>query len=375
MSWVSGASYLDPARQTRRINLYCVTHTMSYTLGQDGQPAEARPPAEIAVTRGPVVESRHLASLAVVDSDGRVVLQAGDIERPVYPRSAIKPLQTLALIESGAAAAYALGDAEIALACASHGGEPRHVETVAAWLAAIGCATDDLECGAHEPNAQAAARDLLRGGGTPSALHNNCSGKHTGFLAVARHLGHPTAGYIRFDHPVQQSVLGILESLTGLDLSDAPRGIDGCGIPTIAVPLGHLALAMARFADPADQPERRQEACARIRRAIAAEPFMVAGSGRFGTRVMAITGARALIKSGAEGVCCAALPELGFGVALKVHDGAERAAEALVGDLLCRFGVLDAEAEDELGRLLYFPVRNRVKLVVGAIKVADGAGL
>jgi L-asparaginase II len=331
--------------------------------------AEAANPLLVEVTRGPMVESRHRAAFAVADPGGRVVLHAGDIARPVYPRSAIKPLQALAVLETGAAEAFELGEAEIALACASHGGEPRHVDIVANWLRRIGCSVDDLECGAHLPSTEQAMIDLIAGGAQPSALHNNCSGKHAGLLSVARHLGYPTAGYIAEQHPVQQRVLGILESMTGRDLGQAPRGIDGCGIPTLGVPLGNLALAMARLAQPDDQPEARQAAAVRVRRAMAAEPFLVAGSGRFCTAVMEVAGERALIKTGAEGVYCAALTELGLGVALKVDDGAGRAAEVLIGRLLLQLGAIgEAEAKPLAGRLSP-PVLNRVGRPVGELRV------
>jgi L-asparaginase II len=333
------------------------------------------PPVIIEVTRGSLVESRHLASLAVVDPEGRVVLRAGDLERLVYPRSAIKPVQALALVETGAAEAYGLGDREIALACASHNGEPRHVELASAWLGTIGCSVDDLECGTQMPYGERDTAALFRAGQQPSAAYNNCSGKHAGFLSVARHLGHPTAGYIRYEHPVQQRILGLLEGMTGLDLGEAPWGTDGCGVPTIGMPLGNLALAMARLADPADQPEPRQAACARVRRAMAAEPFLVAGSGRFCSRVMAQTGESALIKTGAEGVYCGTLTDLGLGVALKVHDGATRAAEVLMGEVLRRFGLLDGQSGDDLGRFLDFPVLNRVKLTVGHVRLAEDTPL
>ncbi len=332
-------------------------------------PAETANPPLVEVTRGPMVESRHRAAFAVADPGGTVVLHAGDITRPVYPRSAIKPLQALALLETGAAEAFELGDAEIALACASHGGEPRHVEAVADWLARIGCSVGDLECGAHLPSTEQAMIDLVAGGGRPSALHNNCSGKHAGFLSVARHLGYPTAGYIAYEHPVQQRVLGILESMTGLDLGGAPRGIDGCGIPTLGVPLGNLALAMARLAAPDDQPEARQAAAARVRQAMATEPFLVAGSGRFCTKVMELAGERALVKTGAEGVYCAALTTLGLGVALKIDDGAGRAAEVLMGRLLLRLGAIgDAEA-GALAGTFRPPVLNRAGRRVGELRV------
>ncbi len=187
-------------------------------------------------------------------------------------------------------------------------------------------------------------------------------------MTLARHLGLPTQGYIRYEHGVQQRVLGTLEIMTGLDLGTAPRGVDGCGIPVIAMALGNLALAMARFADPADQPESRQTACARIRAAMIAEPFMVAGSGRFCTRVISETGGRALVKTGAEGVYCGALTDEGLGIALKIDDGAGRAAEVAMAGLLVRFGLIDAGHE-----LCRPQLRNRSGTVVGELRpAADG---
>jgi len=326
-------------------------------------------PVTIEVTRGDLVESRHRAAFAVVDSAGHVVLAAGDIERPVYARSSAKPLQALPLVESGAAAAFDVSDAEVALACASHAGEPRHVAAVRAWLARLGLGEDDLECGPQLPAHHAALLAFLQEGGRADAVHNNCSGKHTGFLTLARHLGVPTRGYIRYEHPVQQRILGVLEAMTGLDLGAAPRGIDGCGIPVIGIPVGNWALAFARLADPHDQPVARQAACARIRAAMVAEPFMVAGTGRYSTRLMEAAGGRIVAKGGAEGFYCAALPELGLGVAIKAEDGADRAAEITLGQILRRLRVLgDGNAE-----FLEAPIRNRAGLRVGKIRPASEA--
>jgi L-asparaginase II len=334
---------------------------------------EPAAPIEVEVTRGGAVESRHWVSAVVVDTEGRVVLRAGETVEPVYGRSAIKPLQALGFVESGAAAAIGASDAEVALACASHSGEARHVAGVAAWLERIGCSGADLECGPHLPYHPEAAARMLRAGETPGAIHNNCSGKHSGFLSLARHQGWETAGYVDFAHPVQQRVLGILESMTGLDLSHAPRGIDGCGIPTIAIPLGNMALAMARLAVPDDQPERRQAACARIRAAMAAEPFMVGGSDSFCSKVMAAAKGKALVKTGAEGVYCGAFPELGLGVALKCRDGATRGAEAAIGHLLGRLGVLDEAETAALSGLLEPDIANRAGRLVGKIRIANGS--
>jgi L-asparaginase II len=332
-------------------------------------------PVLVEVTRGTMTESRHRGSVAVVDAHGKVVLSIGDIEQAVYPRSAIKPIQALPLIETGAADAFGVTDEEIALACASHNGEPAHVERVMAWLARIGLGVDDLECGASMPATAEAQRALILTGARATAAHDNCSGKHAGFLTVAKHMEVKTRGYVALAHPVQQRVLGTLEQMAGLDLSNAPHGTDGCGIPVIGVPLVNLALAMARLADPHDQPERRQAACARLRQAMAAHPFLIAGTDRFCTRVIERCGERALVKTGAEGVYCAALGEHGLGVALKVDDGARRASEVVMGALLVKLGVLDATARAALADTLHLAVLSRSGSRVGEIRLASGTPL
>ena len=334
------------------------------------QAAETANPLAVEVTRGSMVESRHRAAVAVVDAAGTVVRAWGDIARPVYGRSAIKPFQALPLIESGAADRFGVSVPEIALACASHSGEPRHVAAVAAWLARIGLTPDDLECGSHLPIADGAMREFICSGAPLTALYNNCSGKHTGFLATAVHLGEPPRGYIRYEHPVQQRILGVLEQICGLDLGGSPRGVDGCGIPVIGIPLGNIALGMARLADPGDLPPSRAAAARRITAAMAAEPFMVAGTGRFCTVVMQALGGKAVIKTGAEGVYCAALPDQGLGVALKVDDGAGRAAEVAMGAILVHLGVLDEDVRRQLADTLTPPVPNRAGLETGRIRPA-----
>jgi L-asparaginase II len=327
-------------------------------------------PLMVEVTRGSLVESRHRAAVAVVDPDGKVVGRWGDIDRPIYGRSAIKPLQALPMIESGAADRYGLGTAEIALACASHNGEPGHVGPVQAWLDRIGCAIADLECGPQAPTHDPTIETLITTGRKPSAIHNNCSGKHTGFLCTARHLGEPTHGYIDYEHPVQQRILGGLEQMTGLRLNDAPRGIDGCGIPVIGIPLGNIAMAMARLADPQDLPPARAAAARRIVSAMTAEPFMVAGTAQFCTVLMKTTGSKVAIKGGAEGVYTAALPTLGLGVALKIDDGAGRAAEVAMGAVLRHLGLLEADELRELEQSLTQPLINRAGRTIGQVRPA-----
>ncbi len=321
-------------------------------------------PILVEVTRGDMVESRHTGTVAVVDAKGGLKLSCGNISQPIYPRSAIKPIQAIPLVESGAADAFKLSDAEIALACASHGGEPRHVDTVRAWLKRLGLSEDDLECGTHPPSFAPAAEALYRAGTPIANAHNNCSGKHTGFLSVAKHKGWPTLGYIGAGHPVQQTVLQTLADLCGADLTKGAHGIDGCGIPVVGIPLERLALAMARVADPSSLAPARRAAIERIRRAMTREPFMVAGTGRFCTRVMTKLGDAVVLKTGAEGVYMAALPGQGLGICLKIADGAGRASQIALAAVLERLGISGA------AELATAPLSNVVGRPVGEIRPA-----
>jgi L-asparaginase II len=335
--------------------------------------ADPRAPLIVEVTRGNLVESRHACAAAITDADGGVVRHWGDIGQPIYGRSAIKPLLALGLVETGAAGAFGLGDAEIALACASHDGEPRHLATLHAWLSRVGLTVANLECGPHLPFHEASARALIREGREPDAGYNNCSGKHAGMLTTAVHMGEPTRGYVRFEHPVQQRLLGILEQMTGEALAAAPRGVDGCGIPTIAIAIGDTAMAMARMADTAALPQARAAAARRVLTAMTAEPAMDGGSAQFGTLVMQATGGRVALKTGAEGVFTAAIPHRGLGICVKALDGAGRAAEVAMGDILVDLGVIEADERAKLAKRLRPPVINRAGLEVGQIRAAAEA--
>lgn len=329
-------------------------------------------PLLVEVTRGTMVESQHLGSVAVLDARGGVAHAWGDLDTPIYARSAIKPIQAIPLVETGAADAFSVGPRELALACASHGGEPDHTGPVADWLARIGLGERDLECGSqvssHEPSAHAA----VRAGQAFTQIHNNCSGKHSGFLTGARHHREPTRGYIASDHPSQRRWIKVLTEMSGVDLDRAPAGVDGCGIPQLGMSLRGLALAFARMADPAGLHADRQAAITRIRRAVAANPLMVAGHGRFCTAAMEALGERALVKTGAEGVFCAALPTLGLGLALKIADGAGRAAEVACAAVLSKLGVIDEAARARLKDRLIVPILNRAGRHVGEIRPAAG---
>ena len=310
-------------------------------------------PVLVEALRGGVAESLHRGAFAVLDADGGVLQAVGDIEHPVFPRSAVKVLQALPLVESGGADALGLSDAELALACASHGGEPRHAETSASMLAKAGVDLNALECGAHWPYNDAATKALARAERQPSALHNNCSGKHAGFVCLGCHMARGAdrrafiSGYVKPDHAVMREVTAALQATTGWNLADTPVGTDGCSIPTYAIPLRHLAHAFARVATGNGLRPGHAKAAARLRAAVARAPQMVAGTGRFDSRVMERFGERIFCKVGAEGMYCAALPERGLGIAIKMDDGNNaRASEVVMAALIAQ--LLPLSDEDAL---------------------------
>lgn len=329
-------------------------------------------PVLVEVLRGPMVESRHRGAVAVVDADGATVLTLGDVARPVYPRSAVKPIQALPLVESSAADRYGFGDEELALACASHGGEPAHVEVAQRMLARAGLDVSALECGTHWPSHQPSSQALARSGGAPSALHNNCSGKHSGFLCVACAAGVDHRGYVAPGHMVQREVRAAIEGLTGVGLSEDQCGIDGCSIPTWAMPLSALALAFARFGSGRGLGQIRAKSAARLRAACAAKPYYVAGTGRFCTEIMQRFGARVLVKTGAEGVFCGALPEQGLGIAIKCDDGGTRAAEVTMAAMIARFVPCADGERVALDRFVHPVLRNWNGTEVGALRPSEG---
>lgn len=303
-------------------------------------------PILVEATRGEMVESFHRGRYVVMKADGTVVDQGGDIDALMYPRSAIKPLLAIPFVESGAVEAFGLEDKHVALACSSHNGEEEHAQTVKAWLEKLGLSVDTLECAPHYSLSAAAGIKQASDHVTLTKAHNNCSGKHSGFLSTIVQMGEDPKGYIEEAHPAQQRLIRVLEEMGDCDLSSTPRGIDGCGIPVIGMRLRDLGLAMARMADPAGLDEKRIAAIKRIRKGCANAPFMVAGTGRFCTGIMEECGEDALVKVGAEGVYCAAFPKQGLGVALKIDDGTQRGAEVAMGALLRKHDVIDdAKAE------------------------------
>ncbi|MDP5306688.1 asparaginase [Paracoccus spongiarum] len=319
----------------------------------------------IELWRGGRRESIHRGHAVICDRSG--VLEAwGAPSRVIFPRSSCKMIQALPLIESGAADAAGLTDRQLALACASHDGARMHVEAVGDWLDGIGMAEPDLRCGCHMPRDREENRRLTCSDGAPSQLHNNCSGKHAGFLTLNRHLrGGPE--YIEPDHPVQQAVKAAFEEVT--DEVSPGFGIDGCSAPNWACTLEGLGRAMAAFADPGQ--DRRGQAMRRLVDAMRAHPEMVAGEGAASTVLMRATQGQAAAKEGAEAVFVAILPERGIGVALKVVDGASRASEAAITALLVHLGVLDAD-DPAVDRHLPKSIRNWRGMDTGDMRTSTG---
>ncbi len=342
-------------------------------------PFPASNPVLVEALRGGAVESAHRGAISIVDADGAVVAAIGDVQRPVFPRSAVKVLQALPLVESGAADAFGLGDDALAVACASHGGEPRHVEVVTATLAKVGLDVNALECGTQWPSTEAASRALAAAGTKPDARNNNCSGKHSGFLCVGCLMAGNDAdrraflrGYVKPEHPLMRGVTAALQATTGYDLARAPRGTDGCSIPTYAIPLENLARAFAGVGTGVGLSDGHAKAARRLRAAVAKEPFLVAGTRRFDTRVMDLLGERVFCKVGAEGVYCASLPERGLGVALKIDDGNNaRAAEVAMATVIEALVRLDDAETGFVHELSDVTLKNWNGIEVGRLRATE----
>jgi L-asparaginase II len=329
-------------------------------------------PVLVEITRGGVVESRHRGAACVYDATGARVLAWGEVEAPVFPRSAVKIFQAVPFLETGAADVCQANFNELALACASHGGERTHVAVARAWMERMGLEEGHLACGAHFPYEAEATNALIRAGEAPTTLHNNCSGKHLAMLATALAKGEPIAGYHEADHPVQRRVRDTMQELTGEDLSQAPVGIDGCSVPNWGITLAGLARGMARVADPHGLKVARQSAIRRLRNAVARNPFMVAGTGRFCTALIGRKSTELYVKTGAEGVFVAALYELGVGIALKIDDGAKRASEVALAAILRYLEVLDDADWEALAEFAAPRILNRAGREVGEIRTVAG---
>ena len=320
------------------------------------------------MTRGNWVENRHRGAFVVADSEGNIIASIGDVDRPIFPRSAVKSMQAIALVTSGAIDKFQLTDEELALACASHQGEDFHVAGVTSFLGHIGLGISDLECGAHAPSFGPAREKLRDSGQSPSAVHNNCSGKHSGMLAVAEALGVPTAHYVDRDHPVQQEVRSGIETVLHEPLNTDRCGTDGCSIPTWAAPLRDFAAGFARMATGEGLPLEIAAGAHRIFDAATAHPHLVGGTGSLDTEVMKAFGGRVFQKGGAEGVQCGAIRDKGWGYALKVDDGNMTASHVMVATLLLAISSPNPAQEHLLKRFAVQVVRIVRNLDVGVTK-------
>lgn len=327
----------------------------------------------VAIRRGERVESVHQVAVCVCDEKGEVVLKAGTIETPVYLRSSAKPFIAAASVRAGVMEQFGFGDRELAVMSASHNGEPGHTELVASMLARIGAGVEDLACGAHAPSYGPAAAALAERGERPSALHNNCSGKHAGILALAAVLGAPLEGYLEPDHPAQRAIIALCERVSDDVFGPDKLGVDGCGIPVYATSLHNAARSFARFATLEGLDDADATALARVAAAMGSEPWYVAGTERFDTDLMRATSGRIVGKAGAEGVHCDALLDAGLGLALKTIDGgARRAVPTATIAVLDALRALDPAARAALERHARVPITNVAGTVVGEIASLDG---
>lgn len=332
----------------------------------------------VEVKRGSITESRHRGHIVVVDPEGKLIASLGAPENVTYLRSSAKPFQAIPLLITGAADRFGFTDREVALACGSHNGEPIHTELVASMLKKIGLGPEALHCGAHEPYGAEAALDLRKRGQQPTALHNNCSGKHAGMLAVALHLGAPIENYESPENPVQKAVADVVSQFSGVAVTDMAVGVDGCAVPVFGITVKAMALAYARLVSPpASFDKKTRDACERIVRVMSTYPELIGGtSDRLDTELMRAAPQRLVSKVGAEGVYTAGIkpseewPQ-GLGIALKIEDGDDkRARPTVVVESLRQLGVLRDESLEAVAKYAFFPVKNRPGDLVGEIRAS-----
>lgn len=325
-------------------------------------------PVLAEVVRGNWVENRHRGAFVVMDADGQIIASAGDIERPVFPRSAIKSMQALAMFDRHAIERFHQTSEELALACASHHGEDAHVAGVSHFLDRMGLSVADLECGAHMPT-NGAAREAVRiSGQGPSALHNNCSGKHAGMLSVALAMGVPTKDYVSREHDVQRAVRASVEAVIGESLTEDRCGTDGCSIPTWATPLRAWALGFARMSSGKGLDAGHAAAATALFDAATSHPHLVAGTGHFDSVVMEAFGGRVMQKVGADGVQCGAIRDKGWGYALKCDDGHIAASQAMIAGVLLKYADPDAGQKAVLEKFARQEVKSVRKAVIGELR-------
>jgi L-asparaginase II len=327
----------------------------------------------VEVRRGGQVESLHCGAAAVANARGEIVAGWGDVDTVIYPRSALKPIQAIALVETGAFEKLGLTQRHLALACASHRGETFHTELVASWLGQLGLGEDALACGPDQPMDPAAAANALLNGHAKRRIYHNCSGKHCGFLSVCRHAGWPVEGYDRLDHPAQQLYLDALSEMGETDARALPFGVDGCTLPAAAMPLKMMAAAMARFAERRAASHGRRAAIAAIHEAMRDHPQYVSGTDQPGVRIAGATHGRVIVKTGAEGFIMAFVPAQGLAIALKIADGEPRGRAPALIALLAATGMIDANEREALAPLAEPPVVDSIGRRVGSLRACVSA--
>ena len=332
----------------------------------------------VEVKRGAITESRHRGHIVAIEPDGNIVASLGAPHNVTFLRSSAKPFQALPLLTSGAADRFGFTDREVALACGSHNGEPIHTELAASMLRKIGLGPEALRCGAHEPYGAEAAFALRSCGQQPNALHNNCSGKHAGMLAVAIQLGSSIENYDSPENPVQKAIAEAMSKFSGVAVTDMAVGVDGCGAPIFGITIHAMALAYARLVSPpASFDKATRDACERIVRVMSEHPELIGGtSDRLDTELMRAAPGRLISKVGAEGVYTAGIlpceewPK-GLGLAIKIEDGEDRRARpTVVIESLRQLEALRDESLEAVSRFAFFPVRNRRGDVVGEVSAS-----
>ncbi len=322
----------------------------------------------VNLVRGPIVESSHRGVVALVDVKGNVVAKLGLPAGKTYIRSSAKPIQVLPLLILGAAEKYNLTDRELALMCASHNGEEIHVETARGILEKVGLTEMDLECGTHLPYDKESARKLMARGEEISPLYSNCSGKHAGMLLLCQHMGWPTKGYVKAEHPLQQLMHETIAEIAEMNREEVDIGIDGCGVVVFGLPVEKMAFLFARLANPESLPSSYQEAALRVTQAMENEPYMVAGRGRLCTELMQATSGKLVGKGGAEGVYCIGLHGRDQGLAVKIEDGNSRGLGTIIYHILDALEVLTEEEKEELKRYRLPVIKNRRGDEVGNLR-------
>jgi L-asparaginase II len=322
----------------------------------------------VKVSRGGLVESLHRGHIAVVNSKGELLYANGNPQEVVYARSSMKPLQAIPIVETGAAEHFHFDHADLSLTCASHNGEDQHTNRVLSILERAELTFADLQCGIHNPRWQETYEALIKAGGEVTAIYNNCSGKHSGMLATAKHMNESTADYYKIDHPVQQRIIEAISDLTEVPKEEIEIGIDGCGVPVHGIPLQNLALGFAKMADPSSLPVKRQEAIHKITTAMMEAPEMVGGTDRFCSDFMHVLDGRMFGKAGAEGVYCIGDKETGIGIAIKIEDGNGRATSPVAVEVLSQLGLLGEKQKEQLSSYHYPQLKNCRKETIGELK-------